>query len=371
MSDATGLSSLVRTGDKQRNGLMKLECRVEKDKITEECSKPFDFEFNGLIVTEVPEFSLPKEFNILLIVGPSGSGKSSILSTVGCQEEPFWHENKAICSHFDSSDEAIEKLSAVGLNSVPSWMKPYSVLSTGERFRADLARRIKDNSIIDEFTSVVDRKVAISSSRSVQRYIRNKNIKNVVFATCHYDVIDWLDPDYTFDTQTGQMLGRGLERRPEIKLEIVPCSTKAWSIFSKHHYLTSDINKSARCWLVLWEGELVGFTSILAFPNGNFKSAWREHRTVVLPDFQGLGIGVRVSDAIGEMVIASKGRYFSKTAHSRMGEYREKSVSWRATSKNKKDRQDYAVTGTVTKEDRYKGKHINRVCYSHEYVGEQ
>ena len=69
------------------------------------------------------------------------------------------------------ANEAIDKLTAVGLNSVPSWVRPYEVLSTGEKFRADLSRRLKDNAVIDEFTSVVDRNVAKSCCVSISKYI--------------------------------------------------------------------------------------------------------------------------------------------------------------------------------------------------------
>jgi GNAT superfamily N-acetyltransferase len=80
--------------------------------------------------------------------------------------------------------------------------------------------------------------------------------------------------------------------------------------------------------------------SIIAFPSGSLKNAWREHRTVVLPEFQGLGIGVRMSDAAGEIVIAGGGIFFSKTASMRMGEYRNSSSLWKPTSKNQKARPD-------------------------------
>jgi GNAT superfamily N-acetyltransferase len=108
---------------------------------------------------------------------------------------------------------------------------------------------------------------------------------------------------------------------------------------------------------------------VIAFPSGNFKNAWRGHRTVVLPDFQGLGLGVRISDAVGEIVLSWGGRYFSKTSSYRMGEYRSRSKLWRPTSKNGKSRQDYG-SGRITKESKHKHKHINRICYCHEYLGE-
>jgi ABC-type ATPase involved in cell division len=348
---------------------MKIFSEVMQDKITAELAGAFDYQFDGKSEFEIPAFELPENFQIGLIVGPSGSGKSSLLSSIGKCETPEWDAGRAVCSHFSDAADARERLGSVGLNSVPAWMKPYSVLSTGEKFRADLARMLRDGAVIDEFTSVVDRSVAKSCAFAVQRYIRSSGFRGVVFATCHYDVAEWLQPDWIFDTSTGRFAGRGEERRPSIELALLPSTSAAWALFRHHHYLSADINKSARCWIAEWDGSPIGFSSVLAFPNGNLKNAWREHRTVVLPEFQGLGLGVRISDAIGEMVMAEGGRYFSKTANYRMGEYRNSSPKWRPTSKNMKARPDYAVN-RATKEARYKDRHTSRLCFSHEYIGE-
>ena len=347
---------------------------VQEDEITKECSSAFDFEFSGSTRFTVPNFNMPDDFQIGLIVGASGSGKSSILKTIGTAKEVAWNPEKAICSHFGSAKEAQDKLGAVGLNSVPSWLKPYHVLSTGEKFRADLARSLEDNAIIDEFTSVVDRNVAKSCSNAITRHIRKEGLKNLVFASCHYDIIEWLQPDWVYDTTVNRLIvGRGSDR-PEIKLEVVPCSTEAWSIFCNHHYLSDSINKSAWCWFVIWEGKIVGFTSAITYPSGTVKLAWREHRTVILPDFQGLGIGVKVSDAIGEMFKQWGRRYFSKTSHTRMGEYRNQSVKWKPTTHNMEDRskqyeRQMKKQNTFFHKDLME-KHRNRICYCHEYIGQ-
>ena len=76
----------------------------------------------------------PLEFNIGLIVGSSGSGKSSILKQFGEEYKPVWVKDMSIASHFGDVDNAIERLSAVGLNSVPTWAKPRHVVSNGEGF---------------------------------------------------------------------------------------------------------------------------------------------------------------------------------------------------------------------------------------------
>lgn len=157
---------------------------------------------------------------------------------------------------------------------------------------------------------------------------------------------------------------------------MLPCSIDAWAMFSKHHYLTGEINKSARCWIAVWNDTPVGFASSIAQPNA-MRNAWREHRTVVLPDFQGMGIGVRLSDALGEIHIQTNKRFFSKTAHPRMGEYREHSDKWRPTAHNKEARGDYMVRERALPNPRkskkyskeYLEKHSGRLCYAHEYIG--
>lgn len=346
-----------------------LTSTVEVDDIVSSLSKSFDYGFEG-----VSSFTLPvmpdvgDDYRIGLIVGASGSGKSSLLKRFGKEQGIFWSENKAICSHFESAEDAQERLSAVGLNSIPSWMRPYHVLSTGERFRADLARLLRSGAVIDEFTSVIDRNVARACSYALRRYCDSHDLRGIVLASCHYDIIPWLQPDWVFDTSTGQLTGRGSERRPEINVDIVPCSNKTWAMFSQHHYLNHKMNPAARCWLALWRDTPIGFASALSFPNGNIRNAWREHRTVVLPDYQGLGLGVRISDAVAGMFVDQGCRYFSKTSHPRMGEYRNNSHKWKPTSKNGKARKDYNPN-RKTKEDNHKMRHADRVCYSHEFIG--
>jgi len=347
---------------------MKLQSTVELDDITVECAKAFDFEFDGNSTFDVPSLNAPPNFQIGLIVGPSGSGKSTLLGQFGQERQVEWSLSKSICSHFSSAEVAMTRLGAVGLNSVPVWVKPYHVLSTGERFRADLSRRLVDGAVIDEFTSVVDRNVAKSCSCATARYIRKAGLKNIVFATCHYDIVEWLQPDWVFDTTVGVLSTRGVERRPTIKLELIPSTVGAWALFSKHHYLTANINRSARCWIVEWEGTAIGFAAVIPMPSGTLKNAWRGHRTVVLPEFQGLGLGVRISDAMGVMVRAEGGRYFSKSSSPRLGEYRNNSPLWKPTSKNQKVRGDAKSQKSWTNQN-YRLSHAERLCYSHEFVG--
>ena len=94
------------------------------------------------------------------------------------------------------------------------------------------------------------------------------------------------------------------------------------------------------------------------------KDAWRGHRTVVLPDFQGMGIGVRISEAVGEVLLENGCRYFSKTIHPKMGASRENSSKWKPTSKNRKIRRDYGEHSNFAWETR------KIASFSHEYIGD-
>lgn len=181
---------------------------VTRDEFIAASEIAFDCKFDGysLFYPWVIPKSIPSKFKIGVIVGSSGSGKSTLLKEFGIEEIPIWDSNKSIISHFETPEDGINKLSSVGLNSVPSWYKPYHVLSNGEKFRADLARKIRSNAVIDEYTSVVDRNVAKAASVSLSRYIKNNDIHNIVLSTCHRDILDWLEPDWVIDTDSGELI---------------------------------------------------------------------------------------------------------------------------------------------------------------------
>lgn len=356
--------------------LQTLSATVEVDAFTDYAAKAFDYTFTGTTTFQpwaVPA-DIPATFGIGAIVGPSGSGKSLLLKNFGAAQQHQWNPNKAVVSQVGSTPEdAVERLSAVGFNSIPSWMKPYHILSMGEQFRADLARSVCDNAVFDEFTSVIDRESAVSASRALRRFIDQRGFKNIVVATCHTDVLPWLEPDWVFFTQTpdhktGQLLvGRCLHPRPPIRLDLYETDHDAWPLFAVHHYLTGEIQKASRCYLAVWDDKPVAFTSVLPLPHGMIQDAWRGHRTVVLPPYQGLGIGPRLSDAIGSLYRQEGCRYFSRTAHPRLGAYRDISPNWRPTANNHAimtgPGRNSRIHGTGWKTD------TQRICFSHEYIG--
>lgn len=358
-----------------------LESKIKLDDITTKISNAFDYEFEGVIKTTIDIPKFPTDFQIGLIVGSSGSGKSNLLKQFGEIESHSWDNELCIASHFENFEDASHKFGAVGLNSIPTWLKPYNVLSNGEKFRADMARSLHNDVIIDEFTSVVNRECAISCSASISKYIHNNNLKNIVFASCHDDIIEYLEPDWIYNTDKKELsVGRCVRQSKNIILEVNQCAKQIWSMFAKYHYLSSELNSSADCYVVSWNKLPVAFASILTMP-GRFGNDSRtcvsEHRIVVLPDYQGLGIGNKISEYFGELYLSQGYRYFGKTANPRMGEHREKSKKWRATSSNLRVRKDIQ---NVKLKPRPKGRNtsiesiistLTRLCYSHEYIGDE
>ena len=193
-------------------------------------------------------------------------------------------------------------------------------------------------------------------------------MRRVVLASCHYDIIEWLQPDWVFDTQVGMLPRGSLRRRPEIELAIEPCQRSAWSIFAPHHYLSRKLAQCSSCWWVWWGSDLVAFTSVIPFPHPQVKRARREHRTVVLPDYQGFGMGVRISDEIARHHVEDLGfPYYSRTSHPRMGEYRERHPNWVGTDSNrKKSRRGGENLGNLD----HWTPDLNRTCYSHKWVSD-
>lgn len=136
-------------------------------------------------------------------------------------------------------------------------------------------------------------------------------------------------------------------------------------MFKDHHYLSGNHNKAARCYLAVWNDVVIGFASVITMPSGTLKNAWRGHRSVILPDFQGMGIGVRFQEIVAQIHVDEGHRFFSRSAHPKMINYKTNSPLWRATSKNKKLRKD------VSSDNTYKN-HVydnTRLCGSFEYIG--
>jgi len=74
------------------------------------------------------------------------------------------------------------------------------------------------------------------------------------------------------------------------------------------------------------------FTAVLSAPD-SCGGYWREHRTVCLPDFQGVGIGNALSEFVASLFVATGKRYCSRTSHPAMIRHRAASKLWQMTGR--------------------------------------
>jgi len=347
----------------------KLVSKVDVDNITKQISYDFDIDFDGISTFEpLIKYEHGTEFNIGLIVGSSGGGKSTLLREYGTEIPYDWYNTKTIASNFSTYENAQSAFMGVGLNTVPVWLKPFNVLSNGERYRADMAIRIKDGAVFDEFTSIVDRPTAKSMSNALGKYIRKMDYKGIVLASPHKDIIEYLQPDWVYDVDTKEItLKDSLRKRPDIEIKFKRGEKHLWDLFSKHHYISSELNKASDVYTAYWEGVLVGFDSVLPMPSGTLKNAFREHRLVVFPEYQGFGFGKAITNAIGQYYKNEGKLFYSKTAHPKLGMYREKSPLWEGTSKNRVQRSE-----SESRQKNFTDWKVitDKLAYSHKYIGD-
>jgi len=298
----------------------------------------FDLQSEEVVEQFIGQFDIPEQWNVGLIVGKSGTGKTTIAKELFENAYITDYTYTADCILDDMpSDCSVEQITsmfnAVGFSSPPSWLKPYSALSNGQKMRVDLAHSLllnKELIVFDEFTSVVDRQVAQIGSFAVQKAIRKQD-KKFIAVTCHHDVEDWLLPDWVFntDTMTFHSFEGQKKNRPEIKFEIFNTADKTiWKMFAKHHYLSHSHNNAASVYVAVINDQIAGFLSVLPFPHPKVKGVKRVHRLVILPDYQGAGFGIKFLEEIGLFYKNQKYRYRITTSSPSLIYALKKSKLW-------------------------------------------
>lgn len=292
---------------------------------------------------EIDNVDLSGDWNIGVVVGPSGSGKTSIGKMIFGSNKIYdyhegWDNNKPIidCIAPDGDfNEVTGALSNVGLGDVPAWLRPFRVLSNGEQFRAGLARMICERPseiVVDEFTSVIDRQIAKIGSQAFQKSWRRNNPEGkIVLLTPHYDILEWLQPDWVIDTKT-KTFQRGIPRqRPKIELQIWKVNQDYWRFYKPHYYLDLPMPVAGEYFIGTVDGELA--CHLCVTPRFEIK-AYRGTRLVTMPEWQGAGVGSRFLNFIAQYHLEGNGRknrkypmYFH-TSHPQLCGYLRHSSRW-------------------------------------------
>ena len=195
----------------------------------------FEEEFKGNIPIE------NKDWQIGLIVGGSGTGKTTIAKECFNLDNFSNHNfgNKSIIDEMPKNikvSEITKMFNSVGLGSVICWLKPYQVLSNGEKMRVDLAYNLLSNDdliVFDEFTSVVDRTIAKTTSYAVQKNIRRTK-KKFIAVSCHFDIIEWLQPDWVYNTDDGSFFLKKTGRNQSLNLKSIKSQIDLVKNYGKH-----------------------------------------------------------------------------------------------------------------------------------------
>lgn len=172
----------------------------------------------------------PAAGQILLVTGPSGSGKSHLLSTLRRRHASTmtWIEPTSIrlgddpvidtvCGQINPTnpesavDEALLLLSRVGLAEAWTYLRKPSELSDGQRWRLVLgmmiskARRSNVTAIIamDEFAALLDRVTAMIVARALRKLVTRDGNVSAIVVTSHEDLFDALHADLHVECDFG------------------------------------------------------------------------------------------------------------------------------------------------------------------------
>jgi ABC-type ATPase with predicted acetyltransferase domain len=165
----------------------------------------------GLGIDEAQKFKVldaslkigPKD--IVYITGDSGSGKSALLrairadlgeEAIDLSEVAVDTEKPLIETVGATVEEGLELLSKVGLNDAFLFLRTYSQLSDGQKYRYRIAKLIESGKqwwLMDEFAACLDRDTAKIIAYNLQKIARQQG-KAIIAATTHSDLQEDLKP---------------------------------------------------------------------------------------------------------------------------------------------------------------------------------
>lgn len=267
---------------------------------------------------------LKSPYNVGLIVGSSGSGKTTLAKHIFGQDcfDFEVDESKPVIDQFPKEftyDQRAAALSGIGLTAVPCWIRPIFTLSTGQKARALAALQMAQSNefCVDEWTSTVDRTVAKAMSICLAKHAKRNNAQ-VVAVSCHYDIIEWLNPDWIIDCNAAKFVDRRSLRRSRqerLQFDIAEVDRSSWPYFSKYHYLSDKLPGGLIKTFGLFEGDnQIGFQCFANYTptRKGMIPIMHSNRTVIHPDYVGFGLGIVLINATSALMTERGYRVMAK-----------------------------------------------------------
>ena len=320
-----------------------LTCNVANAKVTASSLLPFGITWNGMNQEKIlyPSEPDPKK-PVTVLFGPSGCGKTSIL-----------HETciKVVCGGDDSSAEdernriATTMGNDVGIDEFGSFQQ-----ISRENFAHWFMDMVEEKKLERISVTTLDLNVArvlLSRGARVWDVFRSR----------------WLQAAESSSSSASFSLSTQMIQMHKQHYKIIEVNGEDWwhYHFGRYHYMEHQgdgnihggFNNVARTFLLLNEDVAIGLCATLpGMGIYQLGSVVREHRTVILPPYQGMGIGQTFVKVIAENYMRSGIGFFSRTKHPALVDVRNRDAKWRT------------IQNTAGKRDS-----SGNVAYSHFYVG--
>lgn len=242
----------------------------------------------GLGIDDAKEFCIYNNFkfqlrsnDIVYVTGDSGSGKSWILKNTFNKfknsisiDDIKIDDNEVLIEGVGTDlNDVLKKLNLAGLGDAFLYLRKYSQLSDGQKYRYAIAKFLdtdKDIWILDEFCAKLDRVTAKIVSYNIQKIARRLN-KCVICATTHDDLFDALKPSliirkgYESDVSSERReLSEYSEKVDEIYKDIkVEIGDKHdYEKLKRFHYRQSKLGAVKNIYKMTFNNEVIGVIAI-------------------------------------------------------------------------------------------------------------
>ncbi len=265
--------------------------------------------------------------DIVYITGDSGSGKSVLLRAIRADLDGEAIDLSEVAVDMDKPlietvgatvEEGLALLSKVGLNDAFLFLRTYSQLSDGQKYRYRIAKLIESGKqwwLMDEFAACLDRDTAKIIAFNLQKIARQQG-KAVLAATTHTDMLEDLNPSVRIHKRFGEEITVNYYPNVPAKecsiikeMRIAEGTTEDWKKLASFHYRSHKIAGLRKIFCLKRGEELCGvivycyppptcFGRRLVLPKMGMKELNQKlsisSRVVVHPKYRTIGLGAKL-----------------------------------------------------------------------------